>query len=79
MQAQGMVISDLQRVLMGMTDDLNLIQSNKKWSEIRDLMQRAVWLQNQCGMMIPIGEKIARQILEQVGENAVFNIQSTTS
>ena len=66
MQAQGMKISNLWREMNITSELVRDIQSNRKWSEINDVTQRTIWLQNECGTLVADSRHIARQSLEQV-------------
>ena len=66
MQAQGIKISDLQREKDMMLEQVRHIESNRKWSEISDVMQRAVWLHNECKALEAISSRIVRESQEQV-------------
>ena len=78
-QAQGMKISNLWREMNITSDLVRYIQSNRKWSEINDVMQRAIWLQNECETLVADSRQIARQSLEQVRQQllcvAYHNVQ----
>ena len=74
MQAQGMKISDLRREMMSMTEHVRQIESNRKWSEINYVMQRAIRLQNECETLVADSRQIARQSLEQVRQKLIVCI-----
>ena len=66
MQGQGMKISDLRREMMSTSEHMLLLESNRKWADINDVMQRVFWLQNECSTLVAHSEHIARQTMEQV-------------